>query len=118
MLPRRPRLSLMGIALVCAATTGWSGCSGAQTPSGPADTSASGSSTRGSQVLITFVRNTPAERIDKVTRELGIRVDQKMFDRIVVGSAGGSRTLAEVQHAAKSYPEIVAVEPNSVVRPQ
>ena len=80
--------------------------------------SASGQSSSASQVLITFAKDTPPERMDKVTRELGIRVDQTMFNRIVVGSAGGDRTLAEVQKAATKYPEVVAVEPSSTVRPQ
>ena len=118
MLLRRPRVSLIGLGIMCAATVAWSGC-GAQTqPSEPRDTTASGSSASASQVLITFARDTSPARIEKVTRELGVRVDQKMFDRIIIGSAGSSRTIADVQNAAKKYPEIVAVEPNSTVRPQ
>jgi hypothetical protein len=41
-----------------------------------------------------------------------------MFDRIVVGSAFGDRTMADLQSAAKRYPEVVAVEPSSKVTPQ
>jgi hypothetical protein len=103
---------------MCVAVNAWSGCADAQNPSGARDPTASGSSVGTSQVLITFQRNTPAERIEKVTRELGVRIDQTMFDRIVVGSAFGDRTMADLQSAAKRYPEVVAVEPSSKVTPQ
>jgi hypothetical protein len=114
-MPSRAVLSsLLGLAVMCGASTG---CS-AQTTSQQSTPTASGSSARAAQVLITFAPNTSSERIEKVTQELGVRVDQKMFGRIVVGSAGGSRTIGEVQDAARKYPDVVAVEPSSTVRAQ
>lgn len=70
------------------------------------------------QVLITFAPDTPSERIEKVTKEVGVRMDQTIFGRIVLGSAPVTRTLADVRDAAKGYPEILAVERSELVRPQ
>jgi len=70
------------------------------------------------QVLITFAPDTPSERMDKVTQNLGVRVEQRMFGRIVVGSAPASTPLARMKDAAKNYPEILAVERSETVRPQ
>jgi|SRR5678815_5752791 hypothetical protein len=109
---------LLRLTITCVAINAWSGCADAQKPSEVSDTTASGSSAGTSQVLITFKRDTSAERIQKVTRELGVSIDQTMFDRIVVGSASNGRTMADLQTAAKKYPEVVAVEPSSKVRPQ
>lgn len=104
------------LGVLCVAALASSGCN-AQTSNDGRDSTGSGSSAGAPQVLITFTQNTPSERIDKVTRELGVQVDQKMFERIVIGSAHG-RSVADVKNAAKKYPEVVAVEPNSKVGPQ
>lgn len=106
-------MASLGVACLMAFVS--SGCN-AQTSNDRRDSSASASA-GGSQVLITFSQNTPSERIDKVTRELGVQVDQKVFERIVIGSASG-RSVADVKNAAKKYPEVVAVEPNRKVGPQ
>jgi hypothetical protein len=104
------------MAITCIALSAWSGCDAQNPP--PPNASVPDLSAESSQVLITFERNTPPERIAKVTRDLGVRIDQTMFDRIVVGSSAGNRSMADLQTAAKKYPEVVAVEPSQKVKAQ
>jgi len=70
------------------------------------------------QVLVTFAPETPPERISEISHKLGIAIEQRVFDRIVVGRAPAGQPLASVKAAAQGFPEILAVEPSSRVTPQ
>lgn len=73
---------------------------------------------RSYQVLITFAPDTPPDRITEISSALGVAEQHRAFGRIVLGVAPTSVPLDDVRQAARQYPEVLAVERGSTVRPQ
>jgi hypothetical protein len=119
-MPARPFAALLvgAAAIVSGTTPAGAECGTAAHASSEILTAQETPPGRTYQVLITFAPDTPSERMDKVTRNLGVRIEQRMFGRIVVGSAPESTPLTRMKDAAKSYPEVLAVERSEIVRPQ
>jgi len=73
---------------------------------------------RGYQVMITFSPETPQERITQISQALGVTEQHRAFGRIVLGVAPASASVDSMKQAAQRYPEVLAVERGSTVRPQ